>query len=47
MKRSFSRGRRTKDCGPSSMTQFIDMVYCSLGSVGSLGAVERRLPWLG
>ncbi len=40
MKRSFSRGRRTKDCGPSSMTQFIDIVYCSLDSVGSLGAVE-------
>jgi len=26
VKRTFSRGSRTKDWGPSSMTQFIDMV---------------------
>ena len=32
MKRGFSRGRRTKDWGPSSMTQFMDILgaFCSL-----------------
>lgn len=33
VKRTFSRGRRTKDWGPSSMTQFMDilrvLVQCS------------------